>query len=330
MRTVARAPHADDMIEATALTKRYGRTCAVDDLSFQVLPGRVTGLLGPNGAGKSTTMRMILGLDRPDGGAVTVNGEPFGRLHRPLHTMGALLDARAVHGGRSAYNHLLCLARSNGIGRTRVDAVLETVGLMAVRHKRVGGFSLGMSQRLGIAVALLGDPPVLMFDEPVNGLDPEGIRWIRDLLRGLAAEGRTVLVSSHLLSEMALTADHLVVMGRGRLIADASTADIVMENSTSSVRVRGPQRERLARVVEDIGGVATVEPDNALTVTGLTSDRIGEAVGRAGLTLHELSPQVASLEAAFLELTSAGNHGWARVTTAPARGLSSRPAPLDR
>jgi ABC-2 type transport system ATP-binding protein len=226
------------MIEASNLTKRYGSTVAVNDLSFVVRPGRVTGFLGPNGAGKSTTMRMILGLDRPDAGVVTIDGRAYPGLHSPLRKVGAMLDARAVHGGRTAEDHLWALAASNGIARRRVAEVLELVGLGEVRRRRIGGFSLGMSQRLGIAATLLGDPPILLFDEPVNGLDPEGIRWVRDTFRAFADEGRTVLVSSHLLSEMALTADHLLVLGRGRLIADASTRDLIARNSTSSVLVR--------------------------------------------------------------------------------------------
>ena len=291
------------MIEARGLTKRFGRTLAVDDLSFDVLPGRVTGFLGPNGAGKSTTMRMILGLDRPTSGTVRVLGRRYGQIRRPLHEVGAVLETRSVHGGRSAYNHLLCLAQSNGIGRHRVDEVLALVGLEGVQGRRAKGFSLGMSQRLGLAAALLGDPQVVLCDEPVNGLDPEGIRWIRTVLRGLAAEGRTVFVSSHLMSEMALTADHVIVVGRGRLIADASVADIVAQSARSHVLVRTPDPARLDALLHSAG--ATVRPgeDGGIEVSGLDCAEVGELAARHGVTLHELSPQQASLEAAFLELT---------------------------
>jgi ABC-2 type transport system ATP-binding protein len=219
------------VIEAQGLSKRYGSTLAVDDLSFEVLPGRVTGFLGPNGAGKSTTLRMVLGLDAPTGGSVTIDGCPYSKLRRPLFEVGAMLEAKAIHEGRSAYHHLLCLAQSNGIGRKRIDKVLEIVGLTGVANKRVGLFSLGMGQRLGIGAALLGDPGVLIFDEPVNGLDPEGIVWIRNLLRSLASEGRTVFVSSHLMAEMALTADHVIVIGRGRLLAEASIDELIQGSS---------------------------------------------------------------------------------------------------
>ncbi len=292
------------MIEARGLTKRYGATLAVADLSFDVLPGRVTGFLGPNGAGKSTTMRMILGLDRPTRGTVTVLGRPYGEHYRPLHEVGAVLEARAVHGGRSAYNHLLALAQSNGIGRGRVRAVLELVGLSEVAHKRAGTFSLGMTQRLGLAAALLGDPPVILCDEPVNGLDPEGIRWIRTMLRGLAAEGRTVFVSSHLMSEMALTADHVIVVGRGRLLADASVEDLVADSARSFVLVRSPdagparttagpgRRQRPAR----IRTAAWRSSASAATASAISPPSTPCA-------LHELTPRQASLEAAFLELT---------------------------
>src|SRR5438270_5393301 len=233
------------MIQARGLTKRYGSMVAVNDLSFEVLPGRVTGFLGPNGSGKSTTMRMVLGLDAPSAGSVTVNGRPYAEYRRPLFEVGALLEAKAMHGGRSAYNHLLCLAQSNGIGRSRVDEVLDAVGLRSVARKRSGGFSLGMGQRLGIAAALLGDPRVLMFDEPVNGLDPDGVLWIRNLMKRLAGEGRTVFVSSHLMSEMENTADHLIVIGRGRLIADCSFAEFIEPNSAQAVRGRPPQPDAL-------------------------------------------------------------------------------------
>ena len=293
------------MIEAAGLSKRYGKTLAVDDLSFQVQPGRVTGFLGPNGAGKSTTMRMVLGLDAPTSGSVTVNGRPYRELHRPLFEVGALLEARAVHGGRSAHNHLLALAQSNGIPRTRVDEVLEVVGLTEVARKRSGGFSLGMGQRLGIAAALLGDPGVLLFDEPVNGLDPEGIQWIRNMLKRFAAEGRTVFVSSHLMSEMALTADHLIVIGKGRLIADTTVDDFVRRSSGNFVRVRTPHEDKLKSVLGARFRSATVEtePDGALAITGVDAADVGQAAADNAVVLHELSRQQASLEEAFMELT---------------------------
>jgi ABC-2 type transport system ATP-binding protein len=292
------------MIEARNLTKRYGATLAVDDLSFDVKPGMVTGFLGPNGAGKTTTMRMILGLDHPNTGQVTVGGRRYRDLPAPLHEVGALLDAKAVHGGRTAHNHLLCLAQSNGIPEKRVDEVLAIVGLETVARRRAGGFSLGMGQRLGIAAALLGDPEVLMFDEPVNGLDPEGIVWVRTLMRGLAAEGRTVFVSSHLMSEMALTADHLVVIGRGRLIRDEGVNEFVASSSRQSVRVRSPQDTDLAAHLRAAG--ATVRPltDGLIEVTGLDAAAIGELAAANRVVLHELTPQKASLEEAFMELTS--------------------------
>jgi ABC-2 type transport system ATP-binding protein len=291
------------MIEIRNLTKRFGDTVAVDDISFDVVPGRVTGFLGPNGSGKSTTMRMIMGLDWPTSGTVTVNGRPYEGLRRPLFEVGALLDANAVHGGRSAYNHLLSLAQSNGIPHGRVDEVIERVGLESVASKRAGGFSLGMSQRLGIAAALLGDPGVMLFDEPVNGLDPEGIRWIRNLLRSFAAEGRTILISSHLMSEMALTADHLIVIGRGRLIADTSVQAFIAQSTQSFVRVRSPQLDELAGTISAQGGGTRPEPDGALAVSGVQISVIGDLARNAGIALHELSPQVASLEEAFMELT---------------------------
>ncbi|MEV0594334.1 ABC transporter ATP-binding protein [Nonomuraea cavernae] len=286
------------MIRATSLTKRYGRTVAVSDLSFDVEPGQVTGFLGPNGAGKSTTMRMILGLDRPSGGSVLVDGLPYQELRHPLRKVGALLDAKAVHGGRSARNHLLAIAQSNGIPASRVEEVLALVGLREVARRRIGGFSLGMSQRLGIAAALLGDPEILLFDEPVNGLDPEGILWIRTLMRELAAEGRTVFVSSHLMSEMAQTADHLVVIGRGRLIADTSVAEFIGRSSQGYVRVRSPRLDEVAKLIE-IG-----EPHAGhLRVTGMTPLEIGTITARAGLPLEELTFVQPSLEAAYMELT---------------------------
>ncbi|MFF8317866.1 ABC transporter ATP-binding protein [Streptomyces bobili] len=291
------------MIELEGLTKRYGEKVAVNNLTFTVRPGIVTGFLGPNGAGKSTTMRMMLGLDRPTAGDVRIDGQHYDRLKDPLTYIGALLDAKAMHGGRSAFNHLLCLAQSNGIPAGRVHEVLETVGLTSVARKKAKGFSLGMGQRLGIAGALLGDPRILMFDEPVNGLDPEGIHWIRNLMKSLAAQGRTVFVSSHLMSEMALTADHLVVIGQGRLLADTSMADFIAQNSRAYVRIRTPQRERLLDVLHG-AGVTVVEAGEALEVDGSKSERIGELAAQHQIVLHELSPQRASLEEAFMQLTA--------------------------
>ncbi|MFI8167129.1 ABC transporter ATP-binding protein [Streptomyces sp. NPDC085931] len=292
------------MIELAGLTKRYGEKVAVNNLSFTVRPGIVTGFLGPNGAGKSTTMRMILGLDHPTAGDVRIDGKRYHQLKDPLTYIGALLEAKAWHGGRSAYNHLLCLAQSNGIPRRRVGEVLETVGLTAVAKKKTKGFSMGMGQRLGIAAALLGDPRILMFDEPVNGLDPEGIHWIRTLMKSLAAQGRTVFVSSHLMSEMALTADHLVVIGQGRLLADTSMADFIARNSRSYVRVRSPQRERLLDVLHQAGVAVVESAEGVLEVDGDKAEHIGELAARHGITLHELSPQQASLEEAFMRLTA--------------------------
>ncbi|GAA2205294.1 ABC transporter ATP-binding protein [Streptomyces bangladeshensis] len=292
------------MIELEGLTKRYGGTVAVDHLTFTVRPGVVTGFLGPNGAGKSTTMRMILGLDHPTAGDVRIDGTHYDRLKDPLTCIGALLDAKAVHGGRSAYHHLLWLAQSNGIPSRRVAEVLETVGLTAVARKKAKGFSYGMGQRLGIAAALLGDPRIVMFDEPVNGLDPEGIHWIRNLMKALAAQGRTVFVSSHLMSEMALTADHLVVIGRGRLLADTSMADFIRANARSYVRIRSPQRERLLDVLHQAGFTVVEAGGGALEVAGGKAERIGELAARHGLVLHELSPRQASLEEAFMQLTA--------------------------
>ena len=285
------------------LIKRYGRTVAVDGLSFDVLPGRVTGFLGPNGSGKSTTLRVIVGLDAPTRGRVTVNDSPYRSHRRPLHEVGALLEARSIHPGRSAYNHLLFLALSNGIPRRRVGEVLERVGLTEVARKRAGTFSLGMSQRLGIAAALLGDPGILLFDEPVNGLDPEGILWVRNLMRSLAAEGRTVFVSSHLMSEMALTADHLVVIGKGRLIADTSVSEFVKGKGQARARVRSPRAEELSGLL--VGKGATVEPgpDGAVLVSGVPASDIGDLAAAQGIALHELTPLEASLEEVFMELT---------------------------
>jgi ABC-2 type transport system ATP-binding protein len=291
------------MIKVTGITKRYGGTLAVDDLSFDVKPGQVTGFLGPNGSGKSTTMRMIMGLDRPDAGQTTVNGVTYGRLGWPLREVGALLEARAIHPGRSAQNHLLALAQTNDIPRSRVDEVLDVVGLTSVAHKRAGTFSLGMGQRLGIASALLGDPSVLLFDEPINGLDPEGIRWVRNLLKGLGREGRTVFVSSHLMSEMALTADHLVVIGRGRLIAEMPVADFIAQSSQQFVRVRTVQPNEFREAMQSNGATVAQEEDGALSVVGLNAEEIGDIAFDRRLPLHELSPQLASLEEAFMELT---------------------------
>ncbi len=292
------------MIEVRGLTKRYGDKLAVDNLTFAVEPGKVTGFLGPNGAGKSTTMRLILGLDNPTSGEAMVHGKRYRGLNYPMREMGALLEAKAVHGGRSAYNHLLCLAQTNDIPKRRVDEVLGLVGLTEVAKKRSKGFSLGMSQRLGIAGALLGDPQVLMFDEPVNGLDPEGIRWIRNLMQALAAEGRTVFVSSHLMSEMESTAQDIIVIGRGKLIANTTIDKFIAENSTGTVKVRTPQVDELAKAVAAAGGTATSGGDEALVVQGLTTDQVGDVAFGAGVRLHELSTHRASLEQAFMELTA--------------------------
>ncbi|WP_234357619.1 ABC transporter ATP-binding protein, partial [Streptomyces puniciscabiei] len=296
------------MIEAVGLTKRYGDKTAVYNLSFQVRPGAVTGFLGPNGSGKSTTMRMILGLDNPTSGSVTIGGYPYRKLPNAPRQVGALLDAKAVHGGRSARNHLLSLAQLSGIPARRVDEVLGVVGLQDVARKRSKGFSLGMGQRLGIAAALLGDPQVLLFDEPVNGLDPEGILWVRNLMKALAAEGRTVFVSSHLMSEMALTADHLIVIGRGQLLADMSVKDFISANSADFARVRTPDtepqlREKLGTTLAEAGGHVLPEPDGALRVTGLPLPRISDLAHEAGVRLWELSPHQASLEEAYMRMT---------------------------
>ena len=291
------------MIEARALTKRYGDKLAVDNLSFTVTPGQVTGFLGPNGAGKSTTMRMILGLDAPTSGQVIVNGKPYAEHARPLHEVGALLEARAVHTGRSARNHLLVMASTAGIGAGRVDQVIELVGLTDVARKRVGSFSLGMGQRLGIASALLADPDTLILDEPVNGLDPDGIRWIRNLLKGLAEEGRTVFLSSHLMSEMALTADHVIVVGKGRLLRDQPMADFIASASTDIVRVRSPHASRLAALLVGDGVTVRTINDTTLEVDGLASDQVGTIAAASHLTLFELTTVSASLEEAYMALT---------------------------
>jgi ABC-2 type transport system ATP-binding protein len=290
------------MIEVSHLTKRYGDKTAVDDLTFTVLPGIVTGFLGPNGAGKSTTMRMALGLDAPTSGEVTVAGKRYRDSVAPLHEVGALLEAKAIHPGRSAYNHLLAIGATHGIGRRRVNEVLELVGLDDVARRRAGQFSLGMGQRLGIATALLGDPRVVMLDEPVNGLDPEGVLWVRHLLRDLAAEGRTVLVSSHLMSEMAVTADRLVVIGRGRLLADTTVQELITAAADDAVIVRSPQTSRLRELLVGPDVSVTGSADE-LTVTGLTAEQVGERAAAAGVVLHQLSSQTASLEEAFMKMT---------------------------
>jgi ABC-2 type transport system ATP-binding protein len=305
------------MIEVQDLTKRFGDKVAVDHLSFSVKPGRVTGFLGPNGAGKSTTMRLILGLDRPNGGTTTIFGKPYAQLVNPLRTVGALLEAKSVHSGRSARNHLLFLAQTQGLPASRVDVVLELVGLREVASKRAGTFSLGMSQRLGVAAAMLGDPQVLLLDEPVNGLDPEGVLWIRNLMKQLAGVGKTILVSSHLMNEMAVTADHLIVIGRGKLLADAATEEVIARSSGQSVRVRTPDPDRLTELITaDGGSVIPVTNGNGndageaadgapvLTVSGISASRVGELAASASIVLHELTPQLATLEDAFLELTS--------------------------
>jgi ABC-2 type transport system ATP-binding protein len=291
------------MIEARGLTKRYGDKLAVDDLTFTVRPGAVTGFLGPNGAGKSTTMRMILGLDAPTSGSVTVNGRPYAEHARPLHEVGALLEARAVHTGRSARNHLLAMAATAGIGRARVEEVIDMVGLAAVADRRVGSFSLGMGQRVGIASALLADPETLILDEPVNGLDPDGVRWIRHLLRGLADEGRTVFLSSHLMSEMALTADYVIVVGRGRLLRQQSMAEFIADASTGVVRVRSPQSAQLAALLNGEGVTVRNVTEGVLEVEGLPCEQIGIAAAGARITLYELAAQGASLEEAYMSLT---------------------------
>jgi ABC-2 type transport system ATP-binding protein len=291
------------VIEMTGLTKTYGDKTAVDRLTVTVRPGVVTGFLGPNGAGKSTTMRLVLGLDRPTKGAVTVNGKRYDEFSAPLHEVGALLEARSVHSGRSARNHLLALAATHGLGARRVDEMLDLVGLTEVARKRVGAFSLGMGQRLGIAAALLGDPAVLLLDEPANGLDPEGIRWIRQLLRRLADEGRTVFVSSHVMSEMGLLADHLVVIGRGQLIADTSVDDFVRRGTRHQVRVRSPRIDDLVTLLRAPDVVVRPAGGGAIEVDGMTSDAIGDLAAAHQIALHELTPQEASLEEAFMEVT---------------------------
>jgi ABC-2 type transport system ATP-binding protein len=306
------------MIEARNLSKRYGPKLAVDDLSFTVAPGKVTGFLGPNGAGKSTTMRLLLGLDRPDQGEARIGGRSYRSWKFPLCAAGAMLEAQAVHPGRSARNHLRCLAQTQGLPSGRVDEVIALTGLATVARKRAGGFSLGMRQRLGIAAALLGDPRVLLLDEPANGLDPEGVLWIRTLIKRLAAEGRTVLVSSHLMNEMAVTADHLIVIGRGRLLADCPVAEFTGRRSGERVLARTPDAARLAGVVTADGAQAAPGPDGTLAITGMPAPRIAELAARTGFALYELTPQRASLEEAFMELTANsleyGDHGAERST----------------
>jgi ABC-2 type transport system ATP-binding protein len=314
------------VIEVIGVTKHYKDKLAVDDLSFEVKSGQVTGFLGPNGSGKSTTMRMIMGLDAPETGSALVNGRTYRDLPVPLREVGALLEASAIHPGRSAYNHLWYLAQSNDIPRSSIDAVLEMVGLSDVARKRAGKFSMGMGQRLGIAAALLGDPEVLLFDEPINGLDPEGILWVRNLLKRLASEGRTVFVSSHLMSEMALTADHLVVIGRGHLISTGSVSEFIAQSTSQFVRVRSPRSGELRQLLLADHVQVADEDDGALSVSGLSASDIGEIAGASGIYLHELSPQMASLEDAFMELTrdSVEYHG----VNEPVH-LSTLPQPLS-
>ena len=292
------------MIQAEHLVKRYGPKTAVDDISFTIRPGQVTGFLGPNGAGKSTTMRMIVGLDRPSAGHVTVNGSRYAEHKAPLHEVGALLEAKSVHPGRSAYQHLRALGATHGIGAKRVEEVITLAGLEPVARKRVGGFSLGMGQRLGIAAALLGDPHTVMLDEPVNGLDPEGVKWVRTLVRHLASEGRTVFLSSHLMSEMALTADHVIVLGRGKIIADAPIQELIDRASHGAVTVRSPQADQLAGLLQQVGATVRSAEAGVLEVVGRTSEQVGEAAAGAGIVLHQLVTQQSSLEEAYLQLTA--------------------------
>ncbi|EPR76163.1 ABC transporter, ATP-binding protein [Leifsonia rubra CMS 76R] len=291
------------MIEIQGLTKRYGAKTAVDNITATIRPGLVTGFLGPNGAGKSTTMRTIIGLDRPDAGTVTVNGKRYAEHRNPLHEVGALLDAKSTHTGRTAYSHLLAMAATHRIGTARVHEVIAMTGLESVAKKRVGGFSLGMGQRLGIATALLGDPQTLILDEPVNGLDPEGVMWVRKLTKQLASQGRTIFLSSHLMSEMAQTADHLIVLGRGRIIADAPVSEILAIATGTAVRVRTPQATELANQLASSGATITLTEGDLLNIVGVASAQIGEAAAQAGIVLHELTPLAASLEDAYLELT---------------------------
>jgi ABC-2 type transport system ATP-binding protein len=309
------------MIEVRGLTKRYGDKVAVDDLTFGIEPGKVTGFLGPNGAGKTTTMRCILGLDYPDKGTIVIDGQAFRDFAYPMREVGALLEAKAVHGGRSARNHLLCLAQTNNLPRRRVGEVLELVGLTEVAAKRSKGFSLGMSQRLGIAATLLGDPKMVMFDEPVNGLDPEGILWIRNLMKALAAEGRTVFVSSHLMSEMENTADHLIVIGRGKLIADCTMKEFVARASGASVRVRTPSADQLIRAVTVQGATVGTGDDGSIEVRGLSAEQIGDLAFDEGVRLHELATVRASLEEAFMELTADSVEFHADAPSQPASAM---------
>ncbi|MEV6699061.1 ATP-binding cassette domain-containing protein [Streptomyces sp. NPDC051453] len=291
-------------IRAHGLTKRYGDKTVVQDLTFTVHPGTVTGFLGPNGAGKSTTMRMLLGLDAPTAGHATVGGRAYAAHAAPLHEVGALLEARSVHPGRTAFHHLMALAHTHGVPRSRVDHVLALTGLTDVAGRRVKGFSLGMGQRLGIAAALIADPATVILDEPVNGLDPEGVLWVRNLLKSLAEEGRTVLVSSHLMSEMALTADHLVIIGRGRLLADTTVADLVRESGAAYVKVVTPEAARLRELLSDAPGVeVTGESPDTLHIRGTDAPHVGRTAATHGLPLFELTPQTASLEQAFMDLT---------------------------
>jgi len=321
------------VIEAQDLTKRYGDKVAVDHLTFRVEPGRVTGFLGPNGAGKSTTMRLVLGLDRPAAGRATINGRPYIQLAQPLRTVGALLEARSMHPGRSARNHLLYLAQTQGLPSRRVDEVLDLVGLREVARKRTRGYSLGMGQRVGIAAAMLGDPSVLLLDEPVNGLDPEGILWVRNLIKQLAREGRTIFVSSHLMNEMAVTADHLIVIGKGKLIADCSTREFIARSSEKSVLVRSPDADRLADLIAAEGGKAIAQQPSdgqagALSVTHLEAPRIGEIAAANRIVLHELTPRLASLEEAFMELTAGSvEYGGGETTAAGAPSAPSAATP---
>ena len=310
------------MIEVDRLRRRFGAVTAVDGLSFTVRPGRVTGFLGPNGAGKTTTMRLILGLDRPTSGTALVGGRRYQTVIRPLHQVGSLLDATAVHAGRTAHEHLLSIAQSNGIGRARVAQMLALTGLETVAGRRAGGFSLGMKQRLGIAAALLGDPPVLMFDEPVNGLDAEGVHWIRGLLKSMAAEGRTVFVSSHLMSEMALTADHLIIIGRGRLLADTATDRFVAANARHDVLVRSSRAAELTGLLAERGATVSQQGDGGLSVTGLDAPAVADLAAAHGIAVHELTPRSASLEQAYLDIT--GDSAEYRAEPVTAEGTGNR------
>jgi ABC-2 type transport system ATP-binding protein len=314
------------MIQARNLTKHYGDKVAVDHISFTVAAGKVTGFLGPNGAGKSTTMRMIVGLDRPTAGTVTVNGHRYAEHGSPLTEVGVLLEAKAVHTGRSAVDHLRAVAATHGFGRRRVEQVIDMTGLHSVAGKRVGGFSLGMGQRLGLAVALLGDPQTLILDEPVNGLDPEGVLWVRNLLRQLAAEGRTVFLSSHLMSEMALTADHILVIGRGRIIADAPVAEIIARSGGSCVKVRTPEPDRLADLLRGPDVTVSSAADGRLEFRGATAQVIGEAAASAGLVLHELTPHRGSLEDSYMSLTADAVEYHA--TGGPSAAQTTQPTPV--